>query len=281
MLRKLFNSKPTSTLVPHWQQGEDEQNLGDFLSEYVHVNYLAEPKPDTPDTVHLVGSVISDMFINRQKKRGLSIGFWSCGLRDTFCCDKHRSYATFFGVRGYYSASALNLPKDKVIGDLGLLFPFIYPRKTKSQKGKLITIPHFHDKRSDDEILSLFGGTAVLRTNVENSYAAVEKFLDELTTASFVLTASLHGAILAYAYGIPFALLNSGAIDCPFKWVDFMSTTGLPTHFVLNLDEGLEWSEKNKLPKHYFDVRPLIENCPFEWQTTIKKQKNGLPVYVS
>lgn len=281
MLRKLFKSNPHETLVPHWEKGEAVQNLGDFLSEYVHARHMGAPKDGTPETLHLVGSVISDMFINRQKKRGRSIGFWSCGMRDTYCCEKHRDYATYFGVRGSYTAAALNLPKEKIVGDLGLLFPLIYPSKSKQKKGKYVTIPHFHDKRSDLEILNSYGGNSVLRTNVENSYDAVDSFLNELTTASFILTASLHGAILAYAYGIPFALLNSGAIDCPFKWIDFMSTTGMTTHFVQHLDEGLAWAEKNKIPKQYFDVRPLIQSCPFQWKTEIKAQKSHLPVFAS
>lgn len=281
MLRKFFKSNSPETLVPHWEKGEQVQNLGDFLSEYIHARHMGPPKENTPATVHLVGSVISDMFINRQKKRGRSIGFWSCGMRDTYCCEKHRDYATYFGVRGAYTAAALDLPKSKVVGDLGLLWPLIYPSKITRLKGRFITIPHFHDKRDNQEILDYYGGNSILRTNVDNSYDAVDSFIDELTSASFILTASLHGAILAYAYGIPFALLNSGAIDCPFKWVDFMSTTGMTTHFVRNLDEGLIWAEKNKIPKQHFDLKSLIESCPFEWTTEIGVQKSNLPVFVS
>lgn len=281
MLKKLFKPTPSGVLIPHWKKGEPVQNLGDFLSEYVHARHLGAPKRGTPETVHLVGSVISDWYIKAQKKLGRSIGFWSCGMRDTFCCEKHRNYATYLGVRGAYTAAALGLSKEKIVGDLGLLFPFIYPSKRTQQEGKFITIPHFHDKRSDLEILNTYGGSDVLRTNIANSYEAVDNFLDELNSASFILTASLHGAILAYAYGIPFALLNSGSIDCPFKWVDFMSTTGMTTHFAQNLDEGLAWAEKNKIPKQHFNVRPLIQSCPFEWKTTIHSHKSNLPVFTS
>ena len=282
MFKKVFNqpSRVASVSVPHWKKGESTQNLGDFLSEYVHSKYLGDPRKSATDTIYLVGSVISDWRIKSQKKANKSIGFWSCGLRDTFSCEKHGSNATYYGVRGLYSAAALGLAKKKVVGDLGLLFPYLYPNKSDTQKGKHITIHHFHDQRTDQDLLALYGGNSVLRTNVDNTFEAVESFLDELTTAEFILTASLHGAILAYAYGIPFALLNSGKIDCPFKWIDFMSTTGMQTHFVQSNVEGLEWSTKNPIPERYFNLKSLIKSCPFSWNFEFSKQKNSLPVYI-
>ena len=128
----------------------------------------------------------------------------------------------FWPVRGPLSRSALRLGETVPIGDPGLLLPALHrPAEVPEPKGAAIVVPHFHDKRSDDELRNLTGCTSVLRPNIPNNIAGIIDFLNRLIAADFVLTGSLHAAIAAAAYGRPFAFWDSGSVDLPFKWHDF------------------------------------------------------------
>ena len=56
--------------------------------------------------------------------------------------------------------------------------------------------------------------------------------------ADFVLSGSLHAAIAACAYGVPFAFFDSGHVDVPFKWDDFAASIGILPLFARTLAEG-------------------------------------------
>lgn len=270
-----------SYTVQHWKKGEDIQNYGDFLSQYLHENHLGDRVDKTCDIYHLIGSVISDPYIKKAKRKLKKIGYWSCGARDYFSVStKNMKIPKFFGVRGYLSSKMLNLNAGSVVGDSAFLLPFMLPDINPSNDNGNVLIPHFSDLRADETLLSLYGGDRVLRTNIPNNFDAVEEFTKDLASAKFILTSSLHGAILAYTYGIPFAVLNAGAIDCPFKWVDFMSTTGLETRFVVNLDEGLKYSKDAVIKEKYFNISPLIKTCPFLVNLKREKLNFSSPLYL-
>jgi hypothetical protein len=59
--------------------------------------------------------------------------------------------------------------------------------------------------------------------------------------AEFVLTGSLHGAILAQAYGIPWAAYDDGYVDAPPKWNDWAAYLGIRIEFIETLSEGRQW----------------------------------------
>ena len=137
------------------------------------------------------------------------------------------------------------------MGDPGLLLPALYSGKPHSKfVDKTICIPHFHDVRSDQALLEVCGADLVLRASIENTNEAIENFIDALTSASFVLSSSLHGAIVAAAYGRPFAFWDPGFVDLPTKWEDFARSIGICSKFV---------SDMAAARKHYEShIRPCI-----------------------
>ena len=125
-------------------------------------------------------------------------------------------------------------------------------------------IPDIQDVKSDQELLALSGAQHVLRPSIEASETALRTILDEIAAADFVLTGSLHGAIVACAYGRPFAFWNSGHIDVPFKWHDFAASVGIPAVFVTTLDEGRRVYETELAPRLTLPALAILDVCPFQ-----------------
>jgi hypothetical protein len=68
----------------------------------------------------------------------------------------------------------------------------------------------------------------------------------KISGARFVLTGSMHVAMTAHAYGVPFALLDGPYIDCLPKWYDWFSSVDLGEPvFVNSIVEGRQWYNDN------------------------------------
>nr|WP_281409624.1 polysaccharide pyruvyl transferase family protein [Martelella sp. HB161492] len=186
------------------------------------------------------------------------VALWGCGLRTEHSMSAEaKEECTILCVRGPLSRSTLQLGESIPIGDPGLLLPALYTPKTlRTFAGRTLLVPHFNSQKSDEELLKMSGCDALLRPSIERSALAVEAFLDELVSADFVLTASLHAAIAALAYGIPFAYWDSGEIDIEFKWRDFSASVGIPCIFCATAEEAREAYAQQIAPK--IKIPPLL-----------------------
>lgn len=256
--------------VRYWLKGEDIQNFGDYLTEYFMKYLFLETLRNYAD-VRIVGSFLSDSFVPDhldaehvsqliESKAQKTLIAWGGGIRETGALRAEKKKATdILSVRGPWSASELGLGSEIPMGDPALLLPALYiPSAREKFVGRTVCIPHFHDTRSDKELLSLTGADLILRPNIKPSLDAIERFIDALNSAQFILTASLHGAIVAAAYGRPFAYWNSGNIDLPIKWQDFSESVNIPMVFVNDVAEGLSHYEK--------DIAPAIK-LPSLWES--------------
>jgi len=171
----------------------------------------------------------------------------------------------FFGVRGVLTREVLELPADTVIGDPGLLAPLFHtPSIEPSVVGRTVCIPHVQDHQNEKDLLGLSGCDILIRPVVEASEAGLRKILDTIATSDFILTGSLHGAIIACAYGRPFAFWDTGNVDIPFKWHDFASSINIKAEFVQTLSDGRAYFNeglKNKIQipllSQILDVAPF------------------------
>ena len=104
--------------------------------------------------------------------------------------------------------------------------------------------------------------------------AELEQFVDELCACDRIASTSLHGLILAQAYGIPVLFLQS--VDCPvqrhstFKFDDYCQGVGAPNFepYRFTLHDGLI---EEFLAANYRDppnLRPaaqnLLESVPYQ-----------------
>lgn len=254
--------------IVHWLQHEPTQNFGDYLSELFATALLRFPKVEA-DAYHLVGSVIDEKTIRRDLRalaatRHGRVAFWGCGVRaEAGLAPAYRAMAMIFGVRGPISRAALRLPEDTPMGDPGLLAPLVHAPRPIADGGRTICIPHFHDPRGDEALRGLAGTDAVVRPRIARSIEALRALLDVIAGADFVLSASLHGAIIACAYGRPFAFWDNGHLDLPLKWQDFSRSIGIDARFHPTLDQARRGYEavaaRITLPPRV----PMLEVCPF------------------
>ncbi|HSW22478.1 MAG TPA: polysaccharide pyruvyl transferase family protein, partial [Burkholderiaceae bacterium] len=219
--------------IRYFVKGEPRQNFGDYLPELLAKTFFLHPRVDA-DVYRVIGSVIEPEWIRRDLRRNVGIergcvAFWGCGKRDDKPLDPHtRSLCRFFGTRGPLTRDALGLAHDTVLGDPGLLAPLMHhPTPAPDVEGRTVCIPHVQDQRSDAELLALSGADLVLRPLVRASEADLRRMLDRIASAQFVLSASLHGAIVACAYERRFAFWDNGHLDVEFKWRDFAASIGV------------------------------------------------------
>jgi hypothetical protein len=191
---------------------------------------------------------------------------WGGGVRETGGLGAEaRARMQILSVRGPVSASELGLGAAIPQGDPGLLLPALYtPGRDARFAGRRVCVPHFHDARTDAEIMAATGCAAVLRPGIRKGHAAVEEFLDALTSAAFVLCGSLHGAIAAAAYGTPFAFWDSGCVDLPLKWRDFADSVGIPTRFIAHVEDAVAHHRDEIAPRLVLpSLWPMLAVAPY------------------
>jgi len=239
--------------ITYWLKGHAIQNFGDMLSEKLFdglkrrslVNWMQGRMIGDYDVVHLIGSCISNYHIAKDLEYvrgagGKRIAFWGCGLRSNEPLRPDlMAHCMFLGVRGPLTRDVLGLPKNVALGDPGLLMPSVYtPTLCEAFADKTICVPHFLEIKSDDDLLAMSRCQMILRPNLSSSQESIPRFIDALVSARFILAGALHAAIVACAYGRPFAYFDSGYIDVPFKWADFAASIAMPCRFVKTVEEG-------------------------------------------
>ncbi|RVT90186.1 polysaccharide pyruvyl transferase family protein [Sphingomonas crocodyli] len=246
------------------------QNFGDYLPELFSKELFLHPRVDA-DIYRLVGSVIDEKWVRHDLGRfnGFvtgQIAFWCCGARGSAgLSNETKQHCLFFGVRGPETREALKLPADTVMGDPGLLAPLLHtPNYCYETAGKSVCFAHVHDAKAPEDVLGMSGADILLSPVIDSSEAALRSLLDKIASADFVLTASLHAAIIACAYGRPFAFWDNGHVDIPFKWRDFAGSVGIPSVFVKDLSEGREVYERQIKPRLKLPpFAPILDVCPF------------------
>ncbi|MFT8675232.1 MAG: glycosyltransferase [Acetobacter sp.] len=253
-----FNSALLSK-VHYWREGEKIQNFGDFLSEFF-LQYLFLPMHLNVQGIHLIGSVLDDLFVPLTDDQNDPIVFWGCGLRKPDGLSRDRLDRTrILAVRGPLSRAHLRLGAQIPVGDPGFLLPALYqPKLALAFHKRTLCIPHFLDNRDDDNLLAHSGCDLVLRTAIPATIDAMQAFIDAVVAADFVVTASLHGAVVAAAYNKPFAFWDSGEIDVPFKWQDFAASMGIECAFQPDLESSRKWYEAVKSTIHLPEAWRLL-----------------------
>lgn len=253
------------TRLRYWRKGEDVQNFGDFLSEFIS-DILFFPLDSSRNGVHVIGSVIDDAYLDRAEDASGRIALWGCGARSSQgISPEYRQRAEILAVRGPLTASALRLGSAIPQGDPAFLLPALYSPRFRSEfSGKNVCIPHFFDARPDSEILELTGCDAILRPNIQNSRDSLLEFIDIVCSSSFVLTGSLHGAVVAAAYERPFGYFQSGDIDVPFKWEDLSNYLSILNVFHQDIRHARLFYEEHVAPHlSYPPLLPLISRAPY------------------
>ena len=204
----------------YWKEAP---NLGDSLSPVI-VNYMLQKKGICADrtvssTKHLyaVGSVLT---------AGIQdCTVWGSGVLNTKLAYrlKKRSFDVR-ALRGPLSRAVMldyGYKAPAVYGDPSLLLPEIYQPQNVTKTEKIGLVIH-KDYKMSQMPNSHSPGEEIVTLNIcTNDY---EQYVDRMVSLKKVISSSLHGIILAEAYGIP-AILLKPQVDA-FKYFDYYYGTG-------------------------------------------------------
>lgn len=168
-------------------------------------------------------------------------------------------------------------PENLAYGDPAVLLPLIYQKKSVDTSSKVGLIFH-HVQSVPDAIKQYLEQNGIRIINIERQgYEAIESFIDEVCSCDKVFSVSLHGIIVAQAYGIPAQWLQIE--DYPlqnhneFKFNDYFLGVGLEPQQPLRVslqDEPhklVELLSSFDVPKATFDLalvqQRLLKAFPF------------------
>lgn len=167
-------------------------------------------------------------------------------------------------VRGPLTRQALmasGYECPEIYGDPAILMPLIY-QKQSEKKYRFTLIPHMNMIDEQNEKYGKILNVLDVRTT---DYKA---FIDELTASECVISASLHGIILAESYGVPAVLLMNGMESEILKYYDWYWSTGRRNILIAASVEDAMKAHPMELP----DLSQMRENIMEAFPIDVWKQ---------
>lgn len=210
-------SKP---LKLHW--ASSKPNFGDWLSPEI-VAHLSGRKVEHSSIdkcdILAVGSLlqrVKEGFFKRQ------INVWGTGYIDQ--PEQKKSRHIYHAVRGKQSAAAIKNAQIDSFGDPGLLVDQIYTKSVTTKR--LGIVPHYKDQ--DNAFLKRLA-TETDNTVVIDVFESPKQVVEKITQCEFVVSSSLHGLIIADAFGIPnqWLQVSDNVRGNGWKFADYYSVFGI------------------------------------------------------
>lgn len=216
----------TTGLVPvfYW---DSRPNFGDLVGPYLISKITNKPVLNIMGTyspgLMTVGSII-------QMLNSKNITIWGSGLMSQPSTDTIKKLSFYkpniLSVRGYKTAEALKnigleVPNYNQYGDPALILPLFYQPKIVSDK-KIGICPHYSHKKLFSHI-----NIDTSSFNIIDVQEDLEAVLNSIFSSKICISTSLHGLIVAQAYGIPWVWLeitDNHLSGGDFKFQDFFST---------------------------------------------------------
>lgn len=244
----------------YWQQ-KDFVNFGDYLSLK-----LVERVVDAPVEVFR-------RHPNNKRKKLLAIGslltfavtndvVWGTGINGKFLGLENYTFTTLDvrAVRGPLTRKFLmdnfGIECPEVYGDPALLFPYFFPEFQKSlvPTNKYIIIPHY----SENKMFPKDKWSCVVYPT-----DPWEEVIAKIVDSEFVISSSLHGIIIAEAFGIPARMLRVSTTEALFKYQDYYEGTNRPDFkMAFSVEEALEMGGERPFE---CDLNALYEAFPREF----------------
>lgn len=243
-------------------------NFGDWIGPFLYQHLVGQPpehrRPSDlgRDTTYLaVGSILGAACMD-------SI-VWGSGLMDqrTLFPRPRRIDA----VRGPLTREvvlALGYECPEVYGDPGLLLP-LFVEPAKDRKESLVgVVPHFRDLEGATE---RFAGREADGIRLIDVRRPIDEIVEAITGCEAVVSSSLHGLIVAHAYGVPTGHVDLGQnlMGDGMKFADHYAALGLPAPPELSrglersVDELASFARDQPVPDPGTVVEPLLDTCPF------------------
>lgn len=237
-------------------------NFGDYLSVKIVERIVNGPV-----------KVIPKQLLNKTEKKLLAVGsilyfarendvVWGSGTngKNPKRSDYRFSHLDVRAVRGPLTREFLmvmfNIASPEIYGDPALLVPYLFPEftKQKNPSKEFILIPNFGDEKLFPKEEYDF---VVYPTEPWDEVIA--KILD----SNFVIASSLHGLIIAEAFGIPARYLRVTEKEPLLKYQDYyISTNRHNFKYATSIAEALQMGGE---PPIECDLEKLYNAFPFDY----------------
>lgn len=250
---------PSKGRALYYKTDSEKQNLGDYLAlpifDYMLEKYGLDKDKKVKGTKHLytIGSLI---LLGYQDAT-----IWGSGILQTEPAGfiwKRSSYRKLDVrcVRGPETKRRLEENGYDVskcrLGDPGVLMPLIYTPK------------EYEKKRDYSVILHMSRKDASIENQIDILTSNWQQTIDEIYNSKLVISSSLHGCILAEAYGVPAILLDKLEGGDRFKYNDYYYSTGRYDYPVCKtVEEGLAMPVP-KVPDLTQLQKNLLESFPVD-----------------
>lgn len=243
----------------YWR--ENFVNFGDYLSLK-----LVERIVGQPVDVFQKGS-------QSKEKKLLAIGsiltfaanddvVWGSGANGNWLGLQHYKFKNLDvrAVRGpltrYFLKHNFNIESPEIYGDPALLMPYFFPEFQKSAQPsrKFLVIPHYSEQM-------LF--PKEMYDYIVHPTDSWDDVVRAILDSEFVISSSLHGIIIAEAYGIPARMLRITEKEHIFKFMDYYLGTGRQKlKMAYSIDEALAMGGEEP---PVCDLAKLYQAFPFEF----------------
>lgn len=229
-------------------------NFGDYLAYAVVARMLAlqelvsgEPS-DNPTSLFSIGSVL------HFAKDGDAV--WGSGRNGKIADDQHRfSRLDVRAARGPLTRDFLrgrDIDCPAIFGDPALLIPRLFPTRFRraATPGKIGLVPNLNDLEivNDPRVIDPTGRW--------------DTVIDNILSCEFVVASSLHGLIVADAFGVPCAHVRLSSTEPDFKYNDYHLGAGRTEFWSSgSVEEALS---RGPLPPITFDPEPLLAAFPYD-----------------
>lgn len=240
------------------------RNFGDQASPWLLRKAGINISPGTPlnSDVTAIGSILEHL----PKDYGGLI--WGSGLVEEGAPQFPR--ATFLAVRGHLTAACLGL-EDIALGDPGLLVPDYYSGARPRANREFVVVRHFLHAadRSPESVTHLDPRPVDAGGSMQGVFRAIRE-------AEFVLSSSLHGLVIADAFGVPAAWFREGtdSLVTPFKFRDYESVVSNGESRRVDISMGISEAELREVASR---VSPMaVERSKQELRESLEELRTRL-----
>lgn len=252
-----------NTTVAYWWRGR--RNFGDEFTPAL-IRHIAGTHPVHVDDLlyRYRGPVLMGVGSILEHQRDHRLVVWGSGLIGADSVMRTLP-SEVRAVRGPLTRSLLlrqGIECPEVYGDPALLYPRFMPR-VPSGGYRLGLVPHFVDK-ADPELTRLGFADADRVIDVQREPDAVVR---DICACEAVASSSLHGLIIALAYGIPavWVEFSDRVIGHGFKFRDFFASIGSSVDAPLRIDASTSAEQLLEAARACpidLDLDALLAVCP-------------------
>lgn len=194
-------------------------NFGDDLNPWLWGKLIPDILDDDPSEILVgIGTLLNHRLPRSPIKHvlGSGIGYGNIPQVD--------ERFIFHAVRGYATAAALGLPRDRVLTDAAVLVRRVASGSADLKCHHFGFMPTGHSEYHYDwERLCRDLGFHFI-----SCHWSVDRVIHEITQCRTLISEAMHGAIVADALRVPWIPVVLDNTVLPFKWKDWLSTLDLP-----------------------------------------------------